>query len=128
MESDGGFGGGAEVLPEVEAVGHLDRVVNHAGVARVPFPRTAAGLESPFGINDPGTIALTGLMRPHPLASPDPRAVTDSSQGPRFAHFDPDDLSAERHYRAMSAYPCSPGDAPTSRLPPTGNAVPMSPA
>ncbi|MFK0046088.1 hypothetical protein ACIQU4_18650 [Streptomyces sp. NPDC090741] len=97
-------------------------------MAMVPFPRTAAGLESPFGINHPDTFALTGLMRPHPLASPDARVVTVSSEGRRFARFDPDDLSAERHCRATSAYPCSPSDAPTSSLPPTGNAVPMSPA
>ncbi|WP_406179556.1 hypothetical protein [Streptomyces sp. NBC_01006] len=47
----------------------------------VPFPRTAAGLESPFGINHPGTFALTGPTRPDPLASPDPWVVTVGSEG-----------------------------------------------
>lgn len=82
----------------------LDLLVNNAGVAMVPFARTADGFESQFGINHLGTFALTGLMLPHLLASPDPRVVTVSSEGQRFARFDPDNLNAERRYRTMFAY------------------------
>ncbi|MER6257133.1 oxidoreductase [Streptomyces sp. NPDC001584] len=82
----------------------IDLLVNNAGVAMVPFARTADGFESQFGINHLGTFALTGLMLPHLLASPDPRVVTVSSEGQRFARFDPDNLNAERHYSAMYAY------------------------
>ncbi|MER6523079.1 oxidoreductase [Streptomyces sp. NPDC060334] len=82
----------------------IDLLVNNAGVAMVPFARTADGFESQFGINHLGTFALTGLMLPHLLASPDPRVVTVSSEGQRFARFDPDNLNAERRYSAMYAY------------------------
>ncbi|GGW67586.1 oxidoreductase [Streptomyces xantholiticus] len=82
----------------------LDLLVNNAGVAMVPFARTADGFESQFGINHLGTFALTGLMLPHLLASPDPRVVTVSSEGQRFARFDLDNLNAEGRYRAMFAY------------------------
>lgn len=82
----------------------LDLLVNNAGVAMVPFARTADGFESQFGINHLGTFALTGLMLPHLLASPDPRVVTVSSEGQRFARFDPDNLNAERRYRTVFAY------------------------
>ncbi|WP_030389665.1 oxidoreductase [Streptomyces sp. NRRL S-241] len=82
----------------------LDLLVNNAGVAMVPFARTADGFESQFGINHLGTFALTGLMLPHLLASPDPRVVTVSSEGQRFARFDLDNLNAERRYGAMFVY------------------------
>ncbi|MFJ8589488.1 oxidoreductase [Streptomyces sp. NPDC093595] len=82
----------------------LDLLVNNAGVAMVPFARTADGFESQFGINHLGTFTLTGLMLPRLLASADPRVVTVSSEGQRFARFDLDNLNAERRYRAMFAY------------------------
>lgn len=82
----------------------LDLLVNNAGVAMVPFARTADAFESQFGINHLGTFALTGLMLPHLLASPDPRVVTVSSEGQRFARFDLDNLNAERRYRTVFAY------------------------
>ncbi|MEV7570534.1 oxidoreductase [Streptomyces tanashiensis] len=82
----------------------LDLLVNNAGVALVPFSRTADGFESQFGINHLGTFALTGLLMPHLLASANPRVVTVSSEGQRFARFDMANLNAERRYRAAFAY------------------------
>ncbi|MFD8869727.1 oxidoreductase [Streptomyces sp. NPDC059590] len=82
----------------------LDLLVNNAGVAMVPFSRTADGFESQFGINHLGTFALTGLLMPHLLAAPDPRVVTVSSEGQRFARFDMTNLNAERRYRTAFAY------------------------
>ncbi|MFD4134953.1 oxidoreductase [Streptomyces goshikiensis] len=82
----------------------LDLLVNNAGVAMVPFARTADGFESQFGTNHLGTFALTGLLMPPLLASADPRVVTVSSEGQRFARFDRANLNAERRYRAGSAY------------------------
>ncbi|MFJ5832514.1 oxidoreductase [Streptomyces sp. NPDC093089] len=82
----------------------LDLLVNNAGVAMVPFSRTADGFESQFGINYLGPFALTGLLVPHLLASGDPRVVTVSSEGQRFARFDMANLNAERRYRSAFAY------------------------
>ncbi|MFD6877158.1 MULTISPECIES: oxidoreductase [unclassified Streptomyces] len=82
----------------------IDLLVNNAGIAMVPFSRTADGFESQFGVNHLGTFALTGLLMPHLLASTDPRVVTVSSEGQRFARFDLTNLNAERHYRTAFAY------------------------
>ncbi|UBU08672.1 oxidoreductase [Nonomuraea gerenzanensis] len=82
----------------------LDLLVNNAGVAMVPYARTADGFESQFGVNHLGTFALTGLLLPHLLAALDPRVVTVSSEGQRFARFDLGNLDAERGYRAAFAY------------------------
>lgn len=82
----------------------LDLLVNNAGVAMVPYARTADGFESHFGINHLGTFALTGLLLPQLLASSAARVVTVSSEGQRFARFDFDNLNAERSYNAPIAY------------------------
>ncbi|WP_329619218.1 oxidoreductase [Streptomyces sp. NBC_01255] len=84
--------------------GPIDLLVNNAGIAMVPFARTADGFESQFGVNHLGTFALTGLLLPHLLAAPGPRVVTVSSEGQRFARFDMTNLNAERRYRAAFAY------------------------
>ncbi|MFE7121587.1 oxidoreductase [Streptomyces sp. NPDC057654] len=84
--------------------GRLDLLVNNAGVAMVPFARTADGFESQFGINHLGSFALTGLLLPHLLAAPDPRVVAVSSEGQRFARLDLSNLNAERRYRTDAAY------------------------
>ncbi|WP_106403310.1 oxidoreductase [Actinocorallia populi] len=82
----------------------LDLLVNNAGIAMVPFARTRDGFESQFGVNHLGTFALTGLLLPALLAAPDPRVVTVSSEGQRFARFDLGNLNAERSYRTAFAY------------------------
>ncbi|MFG6201832.1 oxidoreductase [Nonomuraea sp. JJY05] len=82
----------------------LDLLVNNAGVAMVPYALTADGFESQFGVNHLGTFALSGLLLPHLLAASDPRVVTVSSEGQRFARFDLDNLNAERGYRTAFAY------------------------
>ncbi|MCK9926625.1 oxidoreductase [Frankia sp. Mgl5] len=82
----------------------LDLLVNNAGVAMVPFARTVDGFESQFGINHLDTFALTCQLMPYLLAAPDPRVVTVSSEGQRFARFDLRNLNAERNYRTAFAY------------------------
>ncbi|WP_406071016.1 oxidoreductase [Micromonospora sp. NBC_01638] len=84
--------------------GRLDLLINNAGVAMVPFALTTDGFESQFGINHLGTFALTGLLLPELLAAPEPRVVTVSSEGQRFARFDLGNLNAERRYRTAFAY------------------------
>ncbi|MEV2265860.1 oxidoreductase [Nonomuraea africana] len=85
-------------------LGALDLLINNAGVAMVPFARTADGFETHFGVNHLGTFALTGLLLPCLLAACEPRVVTVSSEGQRFARFDLTNLNAERRYRAPFAY------------------------
>ncbi|GAA4533945.1 hypothetical protein [Nonomuraea ferruginea] len=46
----------------------------------------------------------SGVLLPHLLAAPDPRVVTVSSGGQRFARFDLENLNAERRYRTAFAY------------------------
>lgn len=89
-----------------EAFDHrrIDLLINNAGVAMVPFARTADGFESQFGINHLGAFALTGRLLPRLLAAPAPRVVTVSSEGQRFARFDLTNLNAERRYQAAFAY------------------------
>ncbi|MDA3649617.1 oxidoreductase [Saccharopolyspora indica] len=82
----------------------IDVLVNNAGVAMIPFARTTDGFEAQFGINHLGTFALTGQLLPRLLAAPEPRVVTVSSEGQRFARFDLANLNAERGYRAAYAY------------------------
>jgi NAD(P)-dependent dehydrogenase (short-subunit alcohol dehydrogenase family) len=82
----------------------LDLLVNNAGVAMVPYARTADGFELQFGVNHLGTFALTGLLMPRLLAAAQPRVVTVSSEGQRFARFDLANLNAEHGYQATFAY------------------------
>ncbi|RKT82395.1 NAD(P)-dependent dehydrogenase, short-chain alcohol dehydrogenase family [Saccharopolyspora antimicrobica] len=82
----------------------IDLLINNAGVAMVPFARTADGFESQFGINHLGTFALTSQLLPRLLTAPAPRVVTVSSEGQRFARFDLTNLNAERGYQAAFAY------------------------
>ncbi|GAA3468314.1 oxidoreductase [Nonomuraea roseola] len=85
-------------------LGRLDLLINNAGVAMVPFSRTADGFETHFGVNHLGTFALTGLLMPYLLAGGEARVVTVSSEGQRFARFDLSNLNAERGYSAPFAY------------------------
>jgi NAD(P)-dependent dehydrogenase (short-subunit alcohol dehydrogenase family) len=82
----------------------IDLLINNAGVANVPYARTADGFESHFGINHLGTFALTGLLLPRLLTAPAPRVVTVTSEGQRFTYFDFKNLHAERFYNAFFAY------------------------
>ncbi|MEU4704324.1 oxidoreductase [Nonomuraea dietziae] len=85
-------------------LGRLDLLINNAGVAMVPFSRTADGFETHFGVNHLGTFALTGLLMPYLLAGGEARVVTVSSEGQRFARFDLSNLNAERGYSSPFAY------------------------
>lgn len=60
--------------------GPLDLLVNNAGVMAPPRRReTADGFELQFGTNHLGHFALTGLLLPHLLKTPEPRVTTVSS-------------------------------------------------
>ncbi|MEV4799092.1 oxidoreductase [Nonomuraea sp. NPDC049421] len=82
----------------------LDLLVNNAGIAMVPYARTADGFESQFGVNHLGPFALTGLLLPRLLAAPAARVVSVGSMAHRFARFDLGNLNAEHSYRSAFHY------------------------
>ncbi len=82
----------------------LDLLVNNAAVMYVPFQRTEDGFELTFGTNHLGHFALTGLVLPRLLGTPDSRVVTVSSLGHRSGTMHFDDLNLTQHYRPEQAY------------------------
>jgi NAD(P)-dependent dehydrogenase (short-subunit alcohol dehydrogenase family) len=88
------------------ALGPLDLLVNNAGVMATPPRRTADGFELQMGTNHFGHFALTGLMWPQLVASPQGRVVTVSSQLHRMARTVPlgDPRQEPAHYRKWVAY------------------------
>jgi NAD(P)-dependent dehydrogenase (short-subunit alcohol dehydrogenase family) len=82
----------------------LDTLINNAGIAMVPFTRTAEGFESQFGVNHVGTFALTGLLLPRLLASSNPRVVTVSSESQRWIRLDLSRVNTERGFDPAVAY------------------------
>ncbi|MEV7280072.1 oxidoreductase [Streptomyces sp. NPDC093111] len=87
-----------------EADERLDLLVNNAGVMALPHGRTADGFETQFGVNHLGHFALTGLLMPQLLRTPDARIVSLSSGFHALADLDHTDLNAERGYRRWIAY------------------------
>ncbi len=64
----------------------LDLLINNAAVMYLPFQRTEDGFELTFGTNHLGHFALTGLLLPRLLDTPDSRVVTVSSLGAPRRH------------------------------------------
>ncbi|MEW2395854.1 oxidoreductase [Streptomyces sp. NPDC046862] len=82
----------------------LDLLINNAGVMALPYGRTADGFETQFGVNHLGHFALTGLLLPMVLGTPDARVVTVSSGMHAVSNIDITDLNSERRYRRWIAY------------------------
>ncbi|MFF3844316.1 oxidoreductase [Streptomyces sp. NPDC002328] len=82
----------------------LDLLVNNAGVMALPYGTTADGFETQFGVNHLGHFALTGLLLPRLLATPEARVVNVSSMAHLLSNIDPRDLNSERRYRRWIAY------------------------
>ncbi len=81
--------------------GHIDVLINNAGVMVPPLTRTADGFELQFGTNHLGHFALTNLLLEHITG----RVVTVSSTGHRVGSIDFDDLNWERKpYKRGRAY------------------------
>jgi NAD(P)-dependent dehydrogenase (short-subunit alcohol dehydrogenase family) len=88
-----------------ERLGHLDVLMNNAGIMAVPRRLTVDGFESQLGTNHLGHFALTGLLLPTLLAAPEPRVVTVSSNAHKFGRLQLDDLFFERgRYSRWRAY------------------------
>lgn len=84
--------------------GHLDLLINNAGVMAPPRRLTKDGFESQFGTNHLGHFALTGLLLERLLAAGEPRVVTQSSGAHRIGKIRFDDLQGDRRYVRWLAY------------------------
>ncbi|MGW2055876.1 oxidoreductase [Streptomyces sp. NPDC001840] len=79
----------------------VDILINNAGVANVPYGRTADGFETHFGTNHLGHFVLTSLLLPRITG----RVVTLASNAHKNATLDLDDPNWRRRpYRASAAY------------------------
>lgn len=82
----------------------LALLINNAGVMAVPRGQTTDGFETQFGINHLGHFALTGLLLPLLLRTPEARVVSVSSTMHAMANIDARDLNSERKYGRWTAY------------------------
>jgi NAD(P)-dependent dehydrogenase (short-subunit alcohol dehydrogenase family) len=82
----------------------IDLLINNAGVMAIPRQLTADGFEMQFGTNHLGHFALTGLLLPLLLRTPQARVVTVSSTAHKPGRIDFDDLQHERSYRKWKVY------------------------
>ena len=82
----------------------LDILINNAGVMTIPYRTTADGFEMQFGTNHLGHFALTGLLLPLVLHTPDARVVTVGSGLHVLGKIDFANLNGERSYSKWGAY------------------------
>ncbi len=82
----------------------LDLLFNNAGVMAIPYRKTQDGFEWQFGTNYLGHFALTGLLLPPLLATPQSRVITTSSMAHVTGKIEFDNLNNERSYTRWSAY------------------------
>ncbi len=83
----------------------IDILVNNAGVMGIPERRTEDGFEMQFGVNHLGHFALTALLIPSLLRSPDARVVSVTSWGRKAGRpVDPDNPHMAGRYEPWRAY------------------------
>jgi hypothetical protein len=82
----------------------LDLLINNAGVMAIPYQKTNDGFEMQFGTNHLGHFALTGLLLPLLLQTPQARVVTVSSGLHRTGQINFDDLQSQHSYSKWGAY------------------------
>ncbi|MDR6551818.1 oxidoreductase [Paenibacillus qinlingensis] len=82
----------------------LDILINNAGVMMPPYEKTKDGFELQFGTNHLGHFALTGLLLPKLLNTPNSRVVTLSSLAALKGHIFFDNLDGSKGYRGFPFY------------------------
>ena len=88
-----------------ERFGHIDILINNAGVMAAPMDRTADGFETQFGTNHLGHFQLTKELMPLIEKGSAQRIVNLSSRGHHFGRVDFDDPNYEnREYEKWGAY------------------------
>jgi NAD(P)-dependent dehydrogenase (short-subunit alcohol dehydrogenase family) len=86
-------------------VGHLDLLINNAGVVLAPLARNSVGQELHLATNHLGAFALTGTLLPLFRKDAPARIVTVVSLAHRFARLDLDDVNWEKTaYNEWKAY------------------------
>ncbi|MFM7314078.1 MAG: oxidoreductase [Cyanobium sp.] len=84
--------------------GHLDLLINNAGVMALPRQLSVDGLERQFATNHLGHFALTLALLPLLRMRPGSRVVTVTSGAQHFGRIAFEDLQGERHYDRWRAY------------------------
>lgn len=83
----------------------LDILFNNAGLMAIPFRKTKQGFEMTIGVNHFGHFALTGLLMPVLMITPESRVVTTSSLFHKRGKIFFDDINYEtRKYKKWEAY------------------------
>lgn len=82
----------------------LDVLLNNAGIMATPYGTTKDGFEQQIGVNHLGHFALTGLLFPHLLATPDSRIVNVSSLAARNGEMRTDTFRHPDNYQPWAAY------------------------
>jgi NAD(P)-dependent dehydrogenase (short-subunit alcohol dehydrogenase family) len=78
-----------------------------------PYSKTKDGFEIQMGVNHLGHFALTGLLMPLLISTPDSRVVATSSIAHKSGNIDLDDINWEkREYKTSNAY----GDSKLANL------------
>jgi protochlorophyllide reductase len=83
---------------------HLNILFNNAGVMAIPRTESQDGFEMQFAVNYLAHFALTGLLLPTLLATPQSRIVTLSSVARRSGKVNLDDLNRTKSYSRWEAY------------------------
>ena len=84
--------------------GHLDLLINNAGVMAPPRRTTVQGHELQFGVNHLGHQALTQALLPLMEHRPDARVVTVTSGAQYFGQIHWEDPNWEQRYERYGAY------------------------
>ncbi|SFF49001.1 NADP-dependent 3-hydroxy acid dehydrogenase YdfG [Paenibacillus algorifonticola] len=82
----------------------LSILINNAGIMIPPHRLTKDGFESQFGGNHLGHFALTGLLLPKLISTPNSRVVTVSSIAAHNAAINFDNLDGSKGYSAIKFY------------------------
>jgi len=82
----------------------LDLLINNAGIMMPPYAFSEDGFESQLAANYLGHFALTGLLLPLIVKTPDSRVVSLSSLAHKWSGIRFDDLHATRWYDKRLAY------------------------
>ena len=82
----------------------LDMLFNNAGVMAIPRRETQDGFEMQLGTNYLAHFALTGLLLPILLETPQSRVITTTSSARMFGKIRLDDLNRTRSYGRWEAY------------------------